>query len=85
MRKNTNGHGLFGSVLVTLLAVGWILLMLACVLSLFFSGVNVELAAIAVVGIYVLGGLAVAFGLCFCLYQRWQEVKGGEEDEARKY
>ena len=36
-------------------------------------------------GIYLLVGLAIAGGVCYSLYQRWQEVKGGEEDEAKKY
>ena len=29
--------------------------------------------------------LAVAVGVLIALYQRWKEIKGGEEDEAKKY
>lgn len=29
--------------------------------------------------------LAVGIGVVAALVQRWREVKGGEEDEARKY
>jgi len=29
--------------------------------------------------------LAVAVGVILALRQRWKEIKGGEEDEAKKY
>ena len=29
--------------------------------------------------------LAVAAGVILALYQRWKEIQGGEEDEAKKY
>jgi len=85
MRKNTNGHGLLGSVLITAAVVGWIVLMVAFVFLSFSGSGGAGLAAVAIVGIYVLAGLAVIGGVCAALYQRWKEVKGGEEDEAKKY
>ena len=29
--------------------------------------------------------LAVAVGVIVALWQRWKEIQGGEEDEAKKY
>ena len=34
---------------------------------------------------YAGGILAVGIGVVAALIQRWKEVKGGEEDEAKKY
>lgn len=39
----------------------------------------------AYLGIYVLAGGGVIFGVLWCLRQRIHEIKGGEEDEARQY
>lgn len=40
---------------------------------------------LAYLGVYVLAGAGVIFGILYCLRQRIEEIKGGEEDEARKY
>ena len=90
MRKTTDkkGHGLLGSVIVTVLVVGAVLLILAVLFQtlgpvLPFLG---ELGAISGVILFYIGAiLAVGIGVVVALYQRWKEIQGGEEDEAKKY
>lgn len=90
MRKNTdkNNHGLVGGVIVTVLVVAAVLLLLAALAQAFgpmlpFLG---ELgAAFGVILLYAGLILAVGVGVVIALIQRWKEVKGGEEDEAKKY
>lgn len=90
MRKTTDkrGHGLVGGVIVTVLVVGAVLLMLAVMIQAFgpmlpFWG---ELgAALGVVLLYAGAILAVGVGVVVALFQRWREIRGGEEDEAKKY
>ena len=90
MRKNTdkNNHGLVGGVIVTVLVVAAVLLVLATLIQAFgpmlpFLG---ELgAAFGVILLYAGVILAVGVGVVIALIQRWKEVKGGEEDEAKKY
>ena len=77
-----------GGVIVTVLVVGLVLLVLAALFQAFgpilpFLG---ELgAAFGVMLFYVGTILAVGIGVVVALIQRWKEVKGGEEDEAKKY
>ncbi|MCI8608273.1 MAG: hypothetical protein HFE73_01355 [Firmicutes bacterium] len=35
--------------------------------------------------VYILAGAAVGIGVAAVLWQRWREIKGGEEEEASKY
>jgi O-antigen/teichoic acid export membrane protein len=90
MRKNTDGkgHGLTGSVIVTLLVVGFVLLVLAALFQFFgpmFPFLGQLGAAFGVMLFYAGVILAVGIGVVVALIQRWKEVKGGEEDEAKKY
>ena len=41
--------------------------------------------AFGVMLFYVGAILAVGIGVVVALIQRWKEIKGGEEDEAKKY
>ena len=89
MRKNTDkGHGLAGSIAVTVLVVLFVLLVLSVLLqaigpALPFLG---ELgAALGILLFYAAVILAVGVGVVAALIQRWREVRGGEEDEAKKY
>lgn len=90
MRKTTDkkGHGLLGGVIVTVLVVGLVLLMLAVLIQALgpmvpFLG---ELGAALGVMLFYIGAIAaVGIGVVIALIQRWKEVKGGEEDEAKKY
>ena len=84
MRKTTKGHGLMGAVITV---VGMVLLMALSAGTMlgdyFGSGGGGFEAGIIV--LCALLCLAVAVGVIAALIQRWNEVKGGEEDEARKY
>lgn len=90
MRRTTDkkSHGLVGGVIVTVLVVAAVLLLLATLVQAFrpmlpFLG---ELgAAFGVILLYAGVILAVGVGVVVALFQRWKEVKGGEEDEAKKY
>ena len=84
MRKTTRGHGMAGAVAVALLVAGLMVLLAVAMLPGYFGG-RTDGAATALVLVYVLLLLAVAVGVIAALVQRWREVKGGEEDEARKY
>ena len=90
MRRNSDkrGHGLLGSVVVTVLVVGFVLLILAVLIQAL--GPMIPLlaqlgAAFGVMLFYIGAILAVGIGVVVALVQRWKEVKGGEEDEAKKY
>lgn len=90
MRRNSDkrGHGLLGSVVVTVLVVGFVLLVLAALVQTFGPVVPFlrELGAVfGVMLFYIVALLAVGIGVVAALIQRWREVKGGEEDEAKKY
>ena len=90
MQKTTDkkGHGLVGGVIVTVLVVGFVLLILAVLIQALgpmvpFLG---ELGAALGVMLFYIGAIAaVGIGVVIALIQRWKEVKGGEEDEAKKY
>ena len=89
MRKTTDkkGHGLLGGVIVTVLVVGVVLLMLAALFQAFGPVLPLlgELgAAFGMVLVYAGIILAVGIGVVVALIQRWKEIKGGEEDEAKK-
>ena len=90
MRKTTDkkGHGLVGGVIVAVLVVGLVLLMLAALFQAFgpmFPFLGELGAAFGVMLFYAGAYLAVAVGVIIALFQRWREIQGGEEDEAKKY
>ncbi|MGI5963847.1 MAG: hypothetical protein ACOX7N_09090 [Lawsonibacter sp.] len=84
MRKTTKGHGLAGACLVAAMVVGIMLLLAGGLLLGYFSNKS-EPIATGIVMLYAFVLLAVAIGVLVALVQRWKEVRGGEEDEARKY
>lgn len=90
MRKDTDkkGHGLLGGVIVTVLVVGFVLLVLAILFQVLGSAIPFlgELGpGLGILLFYIGGIIAVGVGVVVALFQRWKEVKGGEEDEAKKY
>lgn len=86
MRKNIRGKLLGAAASALVIAVP--VLALAGLLLCFVSGVlstgGYRLAA-GILLLYAIPLLAVVVGIFAALHQRWKEVKGGEEDEARKY
>lgn len=85
MRKTTKDHGLSGAVLVALIVAAVMLLLAGGLLVGYFGGGGTDAFATGFVVIYALILLAIAVGVIAALVQRWREVRGGEEDEAKKY
>ena len=84
MRKNSKGFA--GAVIVTILTAGFMFLLTGAMLvSCFGLGGLDEPFTVGVILFCAFLYMAVAVGVIVALYQRWHEIKGGEEDEARKY
>ena len=84
MRKNTEDKGFAGAVVVTVVTVGLMfLLTMALLVSVSGSGSDpfTALLVLACAALY----MAIAAGVIVALRERWQEIQGGEEDEAKKY
>lgn len=84
MRKTTKGRGLTGAFAAAALVAGVMLLLAGGLLIGYFGG-NEAPFATGVVVLCALLYLAIAVGVVVAFIQRWREIKGGEEDEARKY
>jgi len=84
MRKTTEGKGLAGAVVITVLTAGLMFLLTGAMLTEYFGGPS-EPFATGVILFCAFLCLAVAVGAVVALCQRWREIKGGEEDEAKKY
>ncbi len=84
MRKTTRDKGFAGAVVMTVLTVGLMFLLAGAMLTGYFGGFA-EPFATGLILLCALLYLAVAVGVIAALFQRWQEIQGGEEDEARKY
>ena len=84
MPQNTRRSGVRGAVLA---AVGTALMVVIFVGSLLWTRVEEAPlpAALGIMALYALLGAAVVMGVFAALVQRLREIKGGEEDEARKY
>ncbi len=85
MRKTTKGHGMAGAVIAAVLVGGLVLLLTLTMAVGYFGEGGAHWTMTALVLVYVLAGMAVVGGIIAALIQRWREVRGGEEDEARKY
>ena len=79
------GHGLLGGVVAALLFGGISALFALWMLDICLGGAEGDSLALVFLVLYALLFLAIAGGVIAALVQRWREVKGGEEDEARKY
>ena len=84
MRKTTKGHGAVGAVLAAAGVAGIMLLLAGCLLLGYFGG-ETDVFVTGFVLVYALGLLAVAVGVTAALIRRIREIRGGEEDEAKKY
>ena len=84
MRKTIKGKGFAGAVLITVLVAAFMLLLTAALVVGYFGG-NTDGMATAIVFFCALMYMAVAVGVIAALRQRWKEIQGGEEDEAKKY
>ena len=84
MRKNTEDKGFAGAVVVTVVTVGLMfLLTMALLVGVSGSGSDpfTALLVLACAALY----MAIAAGVIVALRERWEEIQGGEEDEAKKY
>ena len=80
-RKNKKRMGALLSAMVT---GGFFVIIAVClVLTCFDTGSRG--AEIAILLVCALLYFAIAGGILLALSQRWKEIDGGEEDEARKY
>lgn len=84
MRKTTRGKGFFGAVVVTVLVAALMLLLTVALVTGYFGG-RTDAFATAIILFCAFLYLAVAVGVIVALFQRWKEIRGGEEDEAKKY
>lgn len=84
MRNITEGKGFGGAVIVTLLTVVLMLLFTGALLS-GCSGGALDPFTGGVILFCAFVFLAIAVGVVAALVQRWRELQGGEEDEAKKY
>lgn len=91
MRNTTDkkGHGFAVSMLVAVLVVGFTLLFLVLmarpVLPFLEELGTVGGILLLYIGALLVIGIAISVGAVVALYQRWKEIQGGEEDEAKKY
>ena len=85
MRKTTEkNHGLVGGAITAVVVVLFMLLCAGAMLGDYFGSGGGGFEA-GVIILFALLCLGMAVGVIVALVQRWEEVKGGEEDEARKY
>ena len=82
MRRNSNGF--VGAVVITILTAVFMFLLTGVMLLEYFSG-STEPFATGMILFCAFIYLAVVVGVIMALRQRWKEIQGGEEDEARKY
>ena len=84
MRNDTKGKRLLGAALSALVMGGLMLVITVCMLADYFS---VGGSAGETVVILLSAGmfLAIVVGVLIAFLQRRREIRGGEEDEARKY
>ncbi|MCI8303524.1 MAG: hypothetical protein HFF52_02740 [Lawsonibacter sp.] len=84
MRKTTSGKGFAGAVVITILVAGFMFLLTGAMLAGYFGGFTEPFTTGVILFVAFLY-LATAVGVIMALYQRWKEIQGGEEDEAKKY
>ena len=84
MRNDTKGKRILDAALSALVMGGLILVITACMLIDYFS-VGGSVAETVVILISAGLFLSIVVGVTIAFLQRRREIRGGEEDEARKY
>ena len=84
MQNDTKGKRLLGAALSALVMGGLILVITVCMLTDYFS-VGGSMGETAVILLSAGLFLAIVVGILIAFLQRRKEIRGGEEDEARKY
>lgn len=83
MQKNTKKK--WAAIVCAAVIVGLLGLFLAAILFPLIGQAVGEAVAMGFLLVYGLGIVAVIVGVLLALRQRLKELKGGEEDEAKKY
>ena len=83
MRNGTKKK--MGAIAAALAVAGVMLLVMAAAGAGLIGQGNTDLLAAAILGLYTLLGLAVLLGVIAALGQRLREIRGGEEEDAKKY
>ena len=83
MQKTTKGHRLTGAFLAAVIVAAMMLLLAGGLLVSYFGGATGAFDT-GLVLVCALVFLSIAVGVVIALIQRWREVQGGEEDEAKK-
>ena len=83
MQKNTKKK--WAAILCAAVVVGLLGLFLAAILFPLIGEACGEAVAMGFLLVYGLAIVAVIVGVLVALRQRLREIKGGEEDEAKKY
>lgn len=84
MQRTTKGHRLTGAFLAAVIVAAMMLLLAGGLLISYFDG-ETDAFEKGLVVVCALFFLSIAIGVVIALIQRWREVQGGEEDEAKKY
>ena len=84
MQKDTKNKKRMGALLSALVAGGFFVIVAVAMLLAWFGGMETEAEGVVIV-VCALIYFAIAGGVLLALTQRWKEIDGGEEDEARKY
>ena len=84
MQDATKKEKRMGAILSAVVVGGFVLTSALCILTDYFGsgGTGAETVMILITAamfFLIVGGIMAA------LWQRWKEIEGGEEDEARKY
>ena len=83
MRNGTERKRL--AAIAAALAVAGVMLLLVLAAAAEMAGTAAGLLDLVALGLCLLLGLAVAVGVLAALCQRLREIRGGEEEDARKY
>ena len=84
MRKNTEDKGFTGAVVITIVTVVLMFLLTGALLAGLGGGLTDPFTGLLILlcaALYI----AIAVGVIAALRERWREIQGGEEDEAKKY
>ena len=84
MQNDTKNKKRLGALLSALVVGGATVIVAVAMLVSYFGGMETGAEAVVIV-VCALIYFAIAGGVLLALAQRWKEIDGGEEDEARKY
>lgn len=84
MRKNTRSSGRTAAIVAALGTTAVVLLFFGSLLWVMLEEEPIP-AVIGIMVVYAILGIAIVAGVLRAMVQRLREIKGGEEEDARKY